>query len=123
MSGSSKDSKRRRHPRTPFSLLVQYRFDALEDFLSEYATDISLGGMFIRTDEPYAEGSLVYLQFHLRNGSALIEGLGKVAWNNPPDEKKKNTHPAGMGIEFIDMDEKSMQLIRRIVNQDLENEP
>ena len=53
---------RRKHPRTPLSLLVQFRFNTFEDFLADYSHDISPGGMFIRTDEPQEEGSIIYLQ-------------------------------------------------------------
>lgn len=103
---------RRRHQRVPLSLLVQYRLNTFEDFLAEYSHDISLGGMFIRTEEPREEGSLIYLQFWLNDGSKLIEGLGKVVRVNPPGVPAK---PAGMGVEFLNFDEDSMALISEIV--------
>jgi type IV pilus assembly protein PilZ len=112
MGESTNDADRRRYPRVPLSLLIQYRFDSLEDFLSEYSTDISMGGMFIRTDQPKDEGTLVYLQFYLRDGAKLIEGLGRVVRVNPSD-------PMGMGIEFINFDEESMELVRQIVDRNL----
>lgn len=103
---------RRKHQRVPLSLLVQYRLNSFEDFLAEYSHDISLGGMFIRTEEPREEGSMIYLQFWLNDGSKLIEGLGKVVRVNPPGDPKK---PAGMGVEFLNFDEDSMSLISEIV--------
>ncbi len=112
MGESTKDADRRRYRRVPLSLLIQYRFDTLEDFLSEYSTDISMGGMFIRTEQPKEEGTLVYLQFYLRDGAKLIEGLGRVVRVNPSD-------PTGMGIEFVNFDEESMELIRQIVERNL----
>lgn len=102
---------RRRHPRTPLSLLVQYRFNSFEDFLAEYSVDLSPGGMFIRTAEPREMGSMIYLQFQLKDGSKLIEGLGKVVWVNPPGTVGR---AAGMGIEFVNFDEESMALIEEI---------
>ncbi len=102
---------RRRHPRTALSLLVQYRCDSFEDFLAEYATNISLGGMFIATAEPREAGELIYLQFTLKDGSKLIEGLGRVVRVNAPGEKGRT---AGMGVEFVSFDEASMALIEDI---------
>ena len=110
MGDSTKDADRRQNPRVSLSQLIQYRFDTLEDFLSEYSTDISMGGMFIRTSTPKDEGTLVYLQFYLRDGAKLIEGLGRVVRVN-------SNQPAGMGIEFINFDEESMELIRQIVER------
>ncbi|MFW5878661.1 MAG: PilZ domain-containing protein, partial [Myxococcota bacterium] len=78
--GSGED--KRRFPRAPLSLLVQYRFDSFDDFLSEYSADISCGGMFIRTEDPRPVGSMIYLQFALKDGSKLIEGLGRVVHVN-----------------------------------------
>jgi molecular chaperone DnaK len=104
-------ANRRKHPRTPLSLLVQYRFNSFEDFLAEYSVDISPGGMFIRTAEPREMGSMIYLQFQLKDGSKLIEGLGKVVWVNAPGTPGR---AAGMGIEFINFDDESMALIEEI---------
>jgi type IV pilus assembly protein PilZ len=114
-SKSKKGVERRKYPRVPLSLLIQYRFDTLEDFLSEYSTDISIGGMFIRTDKPKDEGTLVYLQFYLRDGAKLIEGLGRVVRVNPLDDQAA----VGMGIEFVNFDEESMELIRQIVERNI----
>jgi type IV pilus assembly protein PilZ len=118
MADSDNDTDRRRYARVPLSLLIQYRFDTLEDFLSEYSTNISMGGMFIRTDKPKDEGTLVYLQFYLRDGAKLIEGLGRVVRVNSPDPSDSGI-TVGMGIEFINFDEESMELIRQIVERNM----
>ncbi len=102
---------KRRYPRTPLSLLVQYRFDTFDDFLAEYSKDISPGGMFIRTNDPREEGSMIYLQFSLKDGSKLIEGLGRVVRVNRPGDPDRTP---GMGIEFVNFDDESMALIQEI---------
>lgn len=104
--------ERRKYERVPLSLLVQYRLNTFEDFLAEYSADISMGGMFVRTNEPREKGSTLYLQFWLKDGSKLIEALGRVVHVNPPGDPKR---PAGMGIEFVNLDEESLALIVEIV--------
>jgi type IV pilus assembly protein PilZ len=106
------DSERRRHPRAELQLLIQYRFDTFDEFMAEYSIDLSVGGMFIRTNKPREEGSFVYLQFALKDGSRLIEGLGKVVRVNPPGDAART---AGMGVEFVNFDPDSMALIEEIV--------
>ena len=118
MGDSKKDDERRRFPRAPLSLLIQYRFNTLEDFLSEYSTDISIGGMYVRTKDPKDEGSLIYLQFYLKDGAKLIEGLGRVVRVDPPEPEDAG-QVAGMGIEFVNFDEESMELVRQIVDRNL----
>ncbi|MBK6689788.1 MAG: PilZ domain-containing protein [Deltaproteobacteria bacterium] len=113
MSESSKD--RRRFPRVPLNLLIQYRFDTFEDFISEYASDLSEGGMFIKNDDDddtHEEGQLVYLQFTLKDGTRLIEGLGKIVRIN--DQRSGDP---GLGIEFLNFDEDSKALIEAIVRE------
>jgi uncharacterized protein (TIGR02266 family) len=104
------NSERRRHPRTPLSMLVQYRFDTFEDFLAEYSLNLSPGGLFICTDEPREEGSVIYVQFSLKDGSRLIEGMGRVVRVNP----KGGSGPVGMGVEFLNFDEDSLALVHQI---------
>ena len=111
---------RRRFPRASLQLLIQYRFETFEEFLAEYSTDISVGGMFIKTQKPHDEGSFVYLQFSLKDGSRLIEGLGKVVRVNPADDPQ--TVP-GMGVEFVNFDPDSMALIEEIVAHRLSPAP
>lgn len=103
---------RRKHPRASLQLLIQYRFESFDQFLAEYSTDLSVGGLFIKTDSPREEGSFVYLQFALNDGSRLIEGMGKVVRVNPPGDPART---AGMGIEFVNFDDESMALIEEIV--------
>lgn len=112
MSDEGPGAEKRKHKRTPLSILVQYRFNTFEDFLAEYSVNLSVGGIFIRTDHPKEEGSIIYLQFSLADGSRLIEGMGRVVRVNPPGVKDR---VAGMGIEFLNFDDESMALVEEII--------
>jgi uncharacterized protein (TIGR02266 family) len=103
---------RRVYPRLPLNLLVQFRLQDMDEFLRDHAVNISAGGMFIRSHEPLPSGSMIYLQFRLRDGAKLIEGLGRVVHVNPPD------HPVpGMGVEFVNLDRDSRHLIDAIIRE------
>ena len=104
-------ANRRQHPRSPVSLLVQYRFDTLDDFVAEYSVDLSPGGMFLRSEDPPPElGSVIHLQFSLKDGSKLIEGLGRVVWISPVGPGRI----PGLGISFSQFDPESLALISQI---------
>jgi uncharacterized protein (TIGR02266 family) len=111
-ASSSDPSERRRHRRVPLRLLVQHRFESLEAFLEEVATDLSAGGMFLRTQSPHAVGSTIYLRFTLADGLPLIEGIGRVVWASAAGAAEA---VSGMGIEFVSLDDESLQLIDTIV--------
>lgn len=107
--GSSEN--RRRHARTSLALLVQFRFNTLEDFLAEYATNLSPGGMFIETDAPSPVGTTLHLQFSLKDGSRLIDGHARVVRVVPHGNERG---PAGMGVEFLELDEETRRVIERL---------
>ncbi|MEQ9501808.1 MAG: TIGR02266 family protein [Deltaproteobacteria bacterium] len=103
-------SERRQFPRVPLNVLVQYRFDSFDDFTAEYAEDLSMGGMFIRTDDTREVGTHIYLQFMLQGGRRLVEALGRVARVIPGDD-------GGMGIQFVNLDEDSKVLLAQIISE------
>jgi uncharacterized protein (TIGR02266 family) len=100
----SSSVEQRRHTRINTALLVQYRFDLIEGYRTEYVTDISEGGLFVRTDRPHEAGAYVQLQLTPRNCATIIEGLGLVVRVTRSEENTVGT-AAGMGIEFVSFDD------------------
>ena len=96
--------ERRRFPRAELRLLVQYRFETLEEFMQRFATNISRGGIFLETADLHDEGEVVFLRFALADGMPLIEAMARVV----------RVTPHGMGLEFLNMDDDSRALIEDI---------
>ncbi len=109
-------TEQRRHPRVNTAVLVQFRRDILEDYRVEYATDVSRGGLFVRTDRPHPAGALVQIQLVPRSGPGLIEGLGRVVRATRPGEIDAGS-AAGMAIEFLDFDREMLEALERRVLQ------
>jgi len=89
---------------------VQYRASVLEDFTAEYIVNLAPGGLFVRTDAPHPKGTLLTLQFPLKDGTRLIEGTGLVVHVVSAAEGTPE-RPAGMGIAFEQLDEDSRALV------------
>lgn len=91
---------RRRSPRLHHELPVAYR--SVGSFLSDWATNISRGGLFINTRKPLPVGTIVKLIIQLPGSGFPFDIAGRVArveeWDN-----RSNMAP-GMGVEFIDLD-------------------
>lgn len=100
--------------RVPLETRVQFKFDRFFGFLSEFSSNISPGGMFIRTYEPQPQGTVLDLEFSLGDGFELINGRGEVMWNRIRDDSPER--PAGMGIRFLELSEGSKELIYRMVD-------
>ena len=101
--------------RVPLETRVQLKFDRFDGFISEYSSNLSPGGIFLRTRAPQALGTVLDFAFRLGDGFELIRGRGEVVWNRLEDEGP--TRPAGMGLRFLELSEGSKELIYRIVDQ------
>lgn len=97
----------RKHARARLTFLVQYRFKDFETFARQWAQNISVGGMYVKTHEAYDEGTLVVVSFSLEDGGRLIEGLGRVV----------HASAEGMGLEFVSLDDASIQVIEDVVKR------
>ena len=97
--------ERRRHQRAPVDLRVSLRFPSVQQFLSAYAGDVSEGGMFIRLENPqHRVGEVVTLQFDAGK-ERIVHGTARIV----------RIDPAGIGVEFVELDFVSQQLVEMIV--------
>ena len=105
-----KGHERRKDARIPISAVVNYRFNTFSEFSAEHASNLSLGGMFIRAVKPPPLGSLVFLQFVLQNGTGLIEGVAEVVRVVEED----GSEPRGFGVKFRELSPESRNVIRGV---------
>ena len=83
---------RRQHPRVPVALKVAYRSKG--DLQKDLVTDLSPGGLFVRTSKPLAIGTEVDLEVTLEDADMPMHVRGKVVW------LRQRHGPEGMGIQF-----------------------
>lgn len=88
--------ERRQLPRVPARVLVEY--DTVEDFLIDYTSNISIGGLFIQTREPFPVGTRFRLRFRIPGRSRPVEVDGEVCWVQGPLES--GPLQPGMGVRF-----------------------
>ncbi|HEV3455794.1 MAG TPA: TIGR02266 family protein [Thermoanaerobaculia bacterium] len=100
--------------RVPLAHRIQLKFDRFSGFINEYFSNISPGGIFIRTDTPEAPGQLLEFEFRLGDGYELIRGRGEVVWARERGEGPER--PPGMGVRFLDLSPGSKDLIYKIVD-------
>jgi uncharacterized protein (TIGR02266 family) len=104
----------RKDTRAPVSLKVRFKSATVDEFIEQYSTDISRGGIFIKSKAPMPVGTLLKFEFELKDNSPLIHGVGRVVWKRDLDPARPDM-PPGMGIKFIKMDSQSRAVVERIV--------
>jgi len=91
------------------------RFTHFEGFVTEYSSNLSMTGMFIRSDNPQEPGTVFDFEFKVADGLKLIQGKAEVIWARY--EQQSADRPPGMGVTFVDLDNESKRLIRWIVER------
>lgn len=103
----------RKDRRAPASLKVKYKSATVDDFIEQFGTDVSRGGIFIKTKKPLEAGALLKFEFQLSDGSAVLHGVGRVAWRRLEQQARPDL-PAGMGIKFFKLSDHSRVVVERI---------
>ena len=110
---SSKVFYSRRYQRVPLEMEVEYRDG--ENFVKAKSRNISQGGMFIESRTPLPDGGCTRVRFVIEKDRDAVELEGKVAWSCAESERKRETAPTGMGVEFIEKDGEKRELVGRFV--------
>jgi uncharacterized protein (TIGR02266 family) len=83
--------------------------------LYSFSLDISSGGLFLKTEIPFAVDESLLLSFTLPGDSDPISTRARVAWVNLTDNPKKPDLPQGIGIEFVGLSEDGLKSIQTLL--------
>src|SRR5262245_38878282 len=96
------DHEKRASERVPVALRIRLRYQAVDQFISKFAVNISRGGMFLSSRNPKPTGTELYFEIRLADDSPLITGSGEVRWTREYDRAQPD-EPHGMGIQFLEL--------------------
>jgi uncharacterized protein (TIGR02266 family) len=92
---------------------VPVEFANLKDFKTARSLDVSARGMFLRTSQVYPVGEDVVVRFSLPGVARPFKAVGRVTWSSPTDTPQGL--PAGMGVQFLDLDSQGQGVIEQFV--------
>lgn len=101
--------EKRIHERVAVDLSVTFQSE--DEFASSYMSNISRGGVFIRTEEALNIDTVVKFKFTLPGDERVFKVLGMVVWSAPAGGKGI----PGMGIQFTEMSNEDRILIEGFV--------
>jgi type IV pilus assembly protein PilZ len=107
------DPNQRQSARLYHELLVAYR--TVDGFITDWAVNISKGGIFINTRTPLAVGTMVKLIISLPDAAFPFDLTGRVTRVHEYDNST-NLVP-GMGLEFVDVDAEKRVRIEKFVDK------
>ena len=95
--------ERRQHPRTPAILRITYESAGV--LKTDYAENISRGGLFISTDEPMAVGTPVQLELNCVGTRIKIPVQGVVRWAGMRSPGDDLPPVMGLGVELDELED------------------
>lgn len=103
----------RKHPRFPVCLQVRFH-DGSAGERSDFILSISMGGLFIETDQVIPVGSSIRMFFGLTPGSNEPEEFnGEVVNVNTENPD----HPRGLFVKFVDCPQKSLKRLEEFLEK------
>ncbi len=115
MANGPADSYKKGKDRVELNRAVKLRFGKFQDFLTEIASNISPGGMFVSSNDPRPPGEQFEFECSLADGFPLVSGRAQVVWVRRISMSAEE--PCGMGVRFLELMDDSEELIRRIVEK------
>jgi len=97
------EEPRRAFPRYEAKFAV--RFASVDDFVLEYAANISAGGVFVHTENPPPLKSVVRVSMELPGGAPPVLARGLVVHQISKEEAERNRRIPGVGVQFLDADD------------------
>jgi len=102
------EDPRRSFPRYEARFAV--RFATVQDFVLEYAANISAGGVFILSDDPPPLKAVVRVEMELP-GAGTVATRGQVVHRLSKEEAAQRGTLAGAGVQFLDADDRFRERI------------
>jgi uncharacterized protein (TIGR02266 family) len=114
--------ERRNHPRV--TLVVKVTNRSTKEFHYFYSRDISMGGIFLDTRQPYSEDTEVELDFFvpLADKRQRIVASGKVIRVVDINLAEKEKILPGMGIKFNELSSEVLGIVAGYVRENLSQE-
>ncbi|MFP2960355.1 TIGR02266 family protein [Myxococcus sp. 1LA] len=91
---------------------MKLKHETVGSFAEEFATNLSPGGMFIRSRTPQAVGTPVKFEVQIAGGVRVLRGSALVRWVR---EVGDPSGPPGMGLQFEELDTASRALIEMML--------
>lgn len=98
------------------------RFSTVQDFVLEYAANISAGGVFVHTPEPPPLKTVVSIEMQLPGADAPVPAKGIVVHRVSADEAAQRGTLPGMGVQFVEANDEFRDRIDAAIEHILRSE-
>lgn len=103
-------SEARREERKPVKVIINYR--TIDQFFSEIGTNLSTGGVFVKSPNPLPIGTEIKISFNIPQFDCYLETMGVVVHNGTAENP-------GMGIKFKNLTDRAKKILTDVLEHEL----
>jgi CRP/FNR family transcriptional regulator, cyclic AMP receptor protein len=84
-------------------------------FIRAYTGDVSVGGLFIKTENPLPPGHIFHLKLQIPDVVDPLEIKCEVMWARKREDTTTIDKPPGMGVKFTEIAEKDYAFLKKYI--------
>jgi uncharacterized protein (TIGR02266 family) len=107
------DYTTRTEPRIPTALSLVFK--ERDNFVKAYTSNVSTGGLAIKTENPLPLGHQFVLKLKLPGVQEPMQIKCEVMWAHKREESTPE-NPPGMGVKFIEISEKDFLFLKKYIS-------
>jgi len=109
----------RRHPRALASVIVEYRKGLKQKFQRRESFNLSMSGLFLRSQGVESVGTSLELRVDLPDGQQPFSCYGQVVFSKTGGHELNHLIPDGMGIQFLAIKQKDKERLSSFTGKNL----
>ncbi len=104
--------------RVIFETTIKYK-SLSEVNLSGLSSNLSVGGLYLRTKLPLEVDDTLSLSFSLpgREGEQVLSCDARVAWTNCDKERRKPDYATGVGLQFLNLSSEDCSILEKFIDR------
>ena len=102
---------------------VEVHFKNYDQFFKEYSKDISKGGIFIKTEEPFKPQTVLEVKLFLPGEKEPLNAVGEVVHIIDPETAQERGWEPGMGVHFVDFEETMQNRLIKYIAMQAQKKP
>src|SRR5579859_789617 len=95
--------------------VFRVKYPSVDRLVVAYSRDLSRGGMFLATRDFLPLNAIIRLEIDLPEDGGIIPVVCRVVYLRDQDASAASGKPAGMGIQFLDLDKGSLDRLAQFV--------
>jgi len=102
---------------------IEVHFRSYDQFYQEYTSNLSKGGLFIKTKEPLPPQSVIEIKLFLPDEENPLSAVGEVVHIITPEFAEEKGWNPGMGVHLIDFEETVQKQLERYIHKRAQEQP